>query len=175
MLFKGIISSLKLIIYSKLSPKKRIRYLRTIGVKIGNNCMIGNVSFSTEPYLITIGDKVSIASGTSLITHDGSIKCFKPEISGGIFGRIEIGNNVFIGNDCMVLPNSRIGNNCIIGSGSIIRGNIPDNSVAFGNPAKVVLKMNLQKIIFKNYNGLVQTDGLKTAEKDELVKKHFNI
>ena len=49
-----------------------------------------------------------------------------------------IGNNVFIGAGTVILPSVRIGNNVIIGANSTVTRNIPDNSVAFGSPAKVV-------------------------------------
>lgn len=56
------------------------------------------------------------------------------------FGTIEIGDNTFIGARVILLDNIRIGKNCIIGSGSIVTKDIPDNSIAVGNPAKVIGK-----------------------------------
>lgn len=53
-------------------------------------------------------------------------------------GRVTIGNKVFIGANSIILPNVSIGDNVIIGAGSIVSRDIPDNSVAVGNPAKVV-------------------------------------
>ena len=74
---------------AKAGSKTRIKYWRSRGMKIGTNCLINNVSFSTEPYLIEIGDHVAIAAGTEFITHDGAIWCFRDEIKNAdIFGRI---------------------------------------------------------------------------------------
>lgn len=153
------------------SQKRRINYLRRQGVKIGENCRIDTIDFSTEPYLISIGDHVAVSGGSSFITHDGSVRCFKPGMTGGIFGKIEVGNNVFIGNHCIILFNTKIGDNCIIGAGSVVRGNIPANSVVTGNPGKVISNVNVIRYFFKNSPGLVQTDGLSTKEKDRLVKE----
>ena len=51
---------------------------------------------------------------------------------------VRIGNNVFIGAKTTVLPNVKIGNNVVIGAGSIVTNDIPDNSLAVGNPARVI-------------------------------------
>lgn len=159
----------------KASDKRRNNYLRSIGAKIGVSCKIHTVSFSTEPYLVEIGNGARIASGTQFITHDGSVNCFPEEIDGGIFGKIKIGNNVFIGNNSIILLNTTIGDNCVIGAGSVVRGQFPDDSVIVGNPAKVLMKTNVQKMLFRQSPGLVKTNNLTKTQKDRLVRKHFGI
>lgn len=57
-------------------------------------------------------------------------------------GRIIIGNNVFVGVNSIILRNSSIGDNCIIGAGSVVCSTIPPNSVATGNPAKVIMSLD---------------------------------
>lgn len=54
--------------------------------------------------------------------------------------KIIIGENIWIGSSCVILPGVRIGNNSIIGAGSVVTKNISKNSIAFGNPAKIVAK-----------------------------------
>jgi acetyltransferase-like isoleucine patch superfamily enzyme len=51
---------------------------------------------------------------------------------------IQIGNNVFVGMGAILLPGTIINNNVIIGSGSVVRGIIPENSIVIGNPWRVV-------------------------------------
>lgn len=51
-----------------------------------------------------------------------------------------IGNRVFIGYGTIVLPNVKIGNDVIIGAGSVVTKDVPDDSVAVGNPARVIGK-----------------------------------
>lgn len=157
------------------SSDRRIKYLRKQGMKIGQGCIINTIQFSTEPFLIEIGNNVLISSGTYFITHDGSISCFQNELQGGIYGKIKIGNNVNIGMNTIILYNTTIGNNCIIGAGSVVRGRFPDDSVIIGNPAKVVSSMGIQKMIFRNSRGFVKTNNLTIREYRALVKKHFGI
>jgi acetyltransferase-like isoleucine patch superfamily enzyme len=160
----------------KSSNQKRINYFRGKGMKVGKDCLFNTMTFSTEPYLIEIGDHVAIARGTLFITHDGGIWCFRDEIKDAdIFGKIKIGNNVFIGNNCTILPNTTIGDNCIVGAGSVIRGQFPDDSVIVGNPAKVVFKMNMQRLFYTQNPDLLITHGLSDAEKSKIIKKHFGI
>ncbi len=126
MTIRYIIERFTLAFIAKAGSRTRIRYWRRQGIKIGEQCLINNVNFSTEPYLIEIGDHVAIAAGTDFITHDGAIWCFRDEIENAdVFGKIKVGNNVFIGNNCTILPNTVIGNNCIVGAGSVVRGLIP--------------------------------------------------
>jgi acetyltransferase-like isoleucine patch superfamily enzyme len=158
------------------SNERRIKYLRRQGMKIGQNCLIITMSFSTEPFLIEIGNHVAIAGGTDLITHDGAIWCFREElINADIFGKIKIGNNVFIGSNCTILPNTMIGDNCIVGAGSVVRGKFPDNSVIIGNPAKILIKMDIQKILYVNNPGLLKTKNLTDAKKNKIIKEHYGI
>ncbi|MHB1152800.1 MAG: acyltransferase [Eubacteriales bacterium] len=49
-----------------------------------------------------------------------------------------MGKNTFIGARVTLLQGTKIGNNCLIGAGSVVKGNIPNNSIVIGNPAKVI-------------------------------------
>ena len=167
---------ISLALLAKTGSNRRVRYWRRHGMKIGNNCYINNVNFSTEPYLIEIGDHVAIAAGTDFVTHDGAIWCFREELKDAdIFGTIKIGNNVFIGNNCTILPNTTVGDNCIIGAGSTVRGQFPENSVIVGNPAKVVFSMSMQKMMYLQNPNFLKTRGMSYKEKTKTIKKHFNI
>ena len=172
---KNIWDSVYKLIMLKASYERRNNYLSKQGVWIGRGCRILTVSFSTEPYLVEIGDGARISTGTLFITHDGSVNCFPGDVDGGIFGKIKVGNNVFIGNNSIILLNTTIGDNCIIGAGSVVRGQFPDDSVIVGNPAKVFMKTSVQKMLFNMSPGLVKTNNTTTAQKDALVKKHFGI
>jgi len=54
---------------------------------------------------------------------------------------VTIGNNVWIGGNVTILPGVTIGDNCTIGAGSVVTRDIPDNSVAAGNPARVIRRL----------------------------------
>lgn len=76
-------------------------------------------------HLVTIGDNVTI-SGTTILAHDGSTKKF---LGYSKVGPVTIGDNVFIGYGCIVLPNVTIGSKVIVGAGTVISKDIPDNVV----------------------------------------------
>lgn len=109
--------------------------LKEKGLKIGENVHIINCTIDrTHPHLITIGNNTTLTNCT-VLAHDASTK--KP-LGKSKIGCVFIGNDCFIGFGAIILPNVRIGNNCIIGAGSIVTKDIPDNSIAVGNPCKVV-------------------------------------
>lgn len=173
---REIFYRLHLKLLEKSSNEAKIKYLRRQGMKIGQNCLIGTMNFSTEPYLIEIGNHVAIADDTEFVTHDGGIWCFRDEISNAdLFGKIKIGNNVFIGNNCSILPNTIIGDNCIVGTGSVVRGKFPNNSVIIGNPATVIMNTNVQKFLYLQNPGLLKTKNLPRKKKTRAIKDHFGI
>lgn len=105
------------------------------GVKIGSHFYRNNnVVIDTEAP-VTIGDNVTLASGVFILTHDASTNMY---LGFTKKSPVNIGNYVFIGARTLILPGVNIGNNVIIGAGSIVTKDIPDNSVAVGNPAKVI-------------------------------------
>lgn len=112
------------------------------GLKIGKKPFIQGIpDFGSEPFLIEIGDNVTIAENVSFINHGGDARVTKnieKYKDGRFFGRIKIGNNTFIGKGSIILPGVSIGENCIIGSLSIVSSSIPDNSVYAGIPAKKI-------------------------------------
>lgn len=175
MKLKKIVHRAIIKLLEKSSNNKKVRYWRRKGMKIGENCLFNTMTFSTEPYLIEIGNHVAIARGTLFITHDGGVWCFREELKNAdVFGKIKIGNNVFIGNNCTILPNTSVGDNCIIGAGSIVRGQFPDNSVIVGNPAKVVFNMSMQKLFYIQNPDLLITHNLSDREKTKIIKEHFD-
>ena len=128
------------------NSEKYIKYLRKVGMKIGNGTKIFAKPFSvtidvTRPFLIEIGSNVQITKGVKILTHGydwSTLKAVYGEICGSS-GKVVIGDNCFIGMDTIILKNTVIGNNCIIGAGSVLTGkDYPDNSVIAGNPAKVL-------------------------------------
>jgi len=118
-----------------------------MGVIIGDNCKIqGEVIIDYSHYWhITIGDNVTIAPRVHILAHDASTK---PHIGYTKIGKVNIGNNVFIGAGSTILPGVSIGNNSIIGAGSLVHNNIPDNTIAVGTPAKVI--STLDEFVKKN-------------------------
>lgn len=134
----------KIIYRERASSDAYIDFLRKKGCSIGCNTRFfdpkGTEVDITKPELIHIGNNVQITSGCKIVSHG-----FDWYVLNGVYGdilgsagEINIGDNVFIGINSVILKGTTIGNNVIIGAGSIVNHNIPNNSVAAGNPAKVI-------------------------------------
>jgi len=159
-----------------LFGKLRIGLLRKYGVKIGENCHIYYSQFSTEHYLIEIGDHVVVSKGVQFLTHDGGVWIFRekyPDLD--LFGSIRIGSNTCIGLNCIILPNTHIGKNCIVSAGSVVKGKVPDDSLVMGNPAKVIMKTTMQEKLYQLSPNKIQTKKLSHKEKTQKIKEHFKL
>lgn len=123
-----------------LLQKRKERYIDALvakGLKLGSDVQIVDTFFfdPSHCFLISIGDNTIICPNVKLIAHDASTK----KILGYTkIGLITIRENCFIGDSTIVLPNVTIGPNSIIGSGSVVTKDVPPDSVAAGNPAKVI-------------------------------------
>lgn len=170
----SLIYRVRRFIVNRSSSDRKIRFLRSQGMKIGANCLLETMDFAGDPYMIELGDNVAIANGTTFIPHDGAILCFKEEFPGDdVYGQIKIGNNVFIGTKCTILLNTEIGDNCIIGAGSVVRGKFPNNSVIVGNPAKRVTDMDIQRLLYKINPDRIPTAKMSEKQKKQYITKHF--
>lgn len=88
------------------------------------------------PWLISIGDNVTISFKVTILTHDASTN---KAVLGTKIGLVRIGNNCFIGEGPTILCGVNIGDNVIIGAGSVVTKSILSNSVVAGAPAKVIM------------------------------------
>lgn len=118
-----------------INKKDQLEELRNRGVRIGENVDIINCQIDyCHGFLISIGNNVTLTNVT-VLSHDASTKKF---IGYTKVGRVEIGNNVFVGYGSIILPNTKIGNNVIVGAGTVVAKNVPDNVVICGNPWKII-------------------------------------
>ena len=109
---------------------------RREGAKIGKNCFIQIRKLASEPYLVEIGDCVSITSGVNFATHDGASVIFREEFPYlRHFGKIIVEDNCFIGNGAIIMSGVRIGRNSIIGANSVVISDVKEGSIMMGNPA----------------------------------------
>ncbi len=152
-------------------------FAKKIGVNVKGRLKIYGANtgmFGSEPWLITLGDNVHIVGGTSFINHDGGVLILRdkyPTLE--ITKRIDIGDNVYIGLNSIIMPGVRIGNNVIIGAGSIVNKNIPDNSVYAGVPAKFI--KTLEEYLSKVQEESLHIGHLSATEKEIELKKIFNV
>lgn len=114
-------------------------YARRIGVTVGRDCRIYTQRFGTEPFLVEMGDRVTVTSGVTFLTHDGAAWLVHDEKGRRYqYRRIRIGHDVFIGINAILLPGVVIGNRVIVGAGSVVTRSVPDGCVVAGNPARCI-------------------------------------
>lgn len=141
-----IISTLKKIARRFINRDEAfLKKLRKQGAKIGKHVqIIDRDKFLYEPwiaYLIEIEDRVVISAGVRFVNHDSSYA----NVFGDLpikYGKIIIGENSYIGVNSIILPGIEIGKNCLIGAGSVVNRNIPPNSLAAGNPVRIIKPIN---------------------------------
>ena len=154
--------------YNKCKPsnlKKRKKILRKLFGKIGKNCLIeqpfycdygcnievGDNFFTNMNCVILDGAKVKFGSNVMVGPNTGFYGTghpFNVEIRNKFIEYsypITVGSNVWIGGNVIVLPGVSIGDNSVIGAGSVVTKNIPANSLAFGNPCRVIRTINQEE------------------------------
>lgn len=103
---------------------------------IGNNSHLGAFCYVNVCYgSIKMGDDVAVGPGTKIIVYSNYYKFGKKVTQEKLCENIIIGSNVFIGANCVILPGVIIHDNAIIGAGSVVKGEIGNNSVYAGIPA----------------------------------------
>lgn len=110
-------------------------------IEVGENFYANTGCVMLDVGKITIGDNVLFGPSVSIYTAGHPIH---PESrnSGYEYGiSVTIGDNVWIGGSCVILPGVKIGSNTVIGAGSVVTKDIPDNVCAAGNPCKVIRKI----------------------------------
>lgn len=108
-----------------------------INTKIGSNVFINFNFVLLDCCPVSIGSNVFIAPNVQVYAASHPMDLDKRKTHIGVAGPITIGNDVWIGGGCIILPGVTIGDGCTIGAGSVVNKSIPANSVAFGNPCKV--------------------------------------
>ncbi len=132
--------------YSAPLPSWSIKFQKSRGVKIGENCHFSPYVLIDllHPELITIEDNVTISSNSMIFAHinptaneflkkNGYPRTTKPVL-------IKKGAVISVG--CIIIAGVTIGENSIVGAGSVVTQDIPDYCVAVGNPARVIKKID---------------------------------
>lgn len=165
----NVIKLCKSIYFKLISPNK---YARVMGVKMGKNCKIRTKYFGSEPYLITLGDNVGTSGNVQFVTHDGSLhvlrNLYKDCSNIDLIKPINIGNNVFIGINAVILPGTKIEDNVIIGAGSIVKGELKGDAVYAGVPARYICSIEEYKN--KNKSLFIESKGMSVNEKKLFLK-----
>ena len=110
-------------------------------VIISDNVFTNNNVFICAANLIQIGSDTLVGESVTIMDHEAhGIQPHQRRQLGEV-GEVKIGDNVWIGNNVMILKNSFIGDNCIVAAGSIVTGNFPSNVILGGVPAKVIRQL----------------------------------
>lgn len=150
------------------------KYIDKVGVnfKKGTVHIYGKVLWGSEPWLITLGSNVHITNGVKFITHDGGTLLFRDQVPDlEITKPIVVGDNVYFGNNVIVLPGVTIGNNVVIGAGAVVSKDIPDNSVSVGVPARVI--KTADEYLEKLKKESLHLGHLKGQEKDCALMEYY--
>ena len=145
------------------SPEK---YGKNLGVDIGEGCLISTKNFSSEAYLISIGDHCRIAKNVTFYTHGGLWAQRKKRPNLDYFGKIKIGNYTYIGAGSKIMPGVNIGDDVIVGAGSVVTKSVENGSIVAGNPARVVGET-------KSFVDKIQIISVPTYRMNFLEKKKY--
>jgi carbonic anhydrase/acetyltransferase-like protein (isoleucine patch superfamily) len=119
---------------------------RRQGVRAADGVQLyGEISFGSEPWLVSIGSGTEVTNGVSFVTHDGAVRVVKgspwaPSDPSRLnrYGAIVVGENCFIGTRAVVVPGVTIGDHCIVGAAAVVTKDVPSGHIVAGNPARVV-------------------------------------
>lgn len=141
---------------------------RLAGVDIGENNMVSSRFWEpSEPYLIKIGNYCQITDNVKMYTHGGAgaVRHLNPRFD--VFGKIVVGDYVYIGSNSMICPGVHIGNHVLIAAGSVVTKSVPNDLVVGGNPAKIIC--TIQEYYYKNDPFNLNTKGLSLKEKKKVL------
>lgn len=155
-IIKRLLDKIKYLFYP---PQKWAKY---IGVNIGEDNLIGKCHWSSEPYLITVGSHCQLTT-CHIFTHGGGQVVRHIDPSFDAFGKVVIGDYVYIGANALIMPGVTIGDHVLVAAGSVVTKSIPSGVVVAGNPSKIICTIEDFYDRNKKYN--MKTKGLNSNEK----------
>ena len=116
----------------KMRDGAKLRVRRGAKCSMGRNVSINSGNVINCQSSITLGDDVILSPNVQIYDHDHDYAC-QGGVAAGKFitGPVEIGSNVWIGANCVILRGTKIGNGCVIGANTVVKGEIPANSVVY--------------------------------------------
>jgi maltose O-acetyltransferase len=120
----------------RLRGEPSIERLVAQGLQLGEEPHISRPVYldTGHPWLITIGDYVTLSPYVAVITHDPSLAHYTSKTR---LGSVTIGNRVNVGVGSIILPGTNIGDDSVVGAGAVVQGEVPPGSLVMPEPAKV--------------------------------------
>ena len=113
-------------------------------ISFGNHFYANTDLTILDENFVTFGDNVYLAPHVSIYTAGHPIDAKIRNTDVEYAKPVTIGSNVWIGGNVVINPGVTIGSNVVIGSGSVVVKDIPDNSIAAGNPCKVLREITVE-------------------------------
>lgn len=126
--------------------------------------------------MLNIGDNVTVSTEVTFVTHDHSIYHLRHK-GGDLFGKIQIGNNCFIGERAVIMYGVSLADNVIVAAGSVVTKSFQDSNIIIGgNPARVISTWDVfgQKYLDNHFDGWA--DIYRSAKTDDprfVVRKNY--
>lgn len=120
------------------SQEPILNYYRSLGCKIGKDCLICSDISNNEAYLIEVGNRTTISTDVTFVTHDFSAHNVI-EGKSDLHGKIIIGDNCFVGTKSIIMYGVRLSDNIIVAAGSVVTKSFDESFIIIGgNPAKKI-------------------------------------
>lgn len=123
-------------VFARLRGHPSLTRLVAQGLQLGKGTHIADQIYidGLHPWLVSIGDYVTLAPFVSIITHDASLQHHTGQTR---LARVTIKDRAYVGVGAILLPGTIVGEDSVIGAGAVVHGEIPPNSLVMGNPPTV--------------------------------------
>jgi acetyltransferase-like isoleucine patch superfamily enzyme len=153
-----------------------VAYHRAQGAEIGEGVEIfgaGVNTFGSEPYLVRVGDGVTISNDVQFVTHDGGLRVVRDVHPGAFYyAPIEVGDRVFIGAGAILLPGVSVGGGSVIGAGAVVAADVAPGTVVAGVPARPIKRVD--EYAFARREEWIDTAGLTPEQKRQRLLARFS-
>lgn len=139
---------------------------RKAGVNIGEGNWVSSYFWSTEPWLITVGDHCQITAGVKIVTHGCGHVLRDKDPDFDTFGKVIVGSWCYLGTNALIMPGVTIGDNVLVAAGSVVTKSVPSGMVVGGNPARILCTIEEYRQRNERYN--LNTKSLAQDKKREL-------